>query len=117
MILDLIKTNQQNLRRQTPRFNQLSLNQRIAEYTCNYFDIYIYIYIYIQNIQISGGNMLEFFKHESWQYPSVMAKVEEMRSGTKADLVKCILSDSTTSTTDAQPKATGAVLEGSPLVN
>ena len=46
-----------------------------------------------------------------------MAKVDEMWSGTKADLVKCILSDSTTSTTDAQPKATGAVLEGSPLVN
>ena len=68
-------------------------------------------------IQISGGNMLEFFKHESWQYPSVMAKGDEMRSGTKADLVKCILSDSTTSTTDAQPKATGAILEGSPLVN
>ena len=40
-----------------------------------------------------------------------------MRSGTKSDLVECILPDSTTSTIDAQPKATGAVLEGSVLVN
>ena len=40
----------------------------------------------------------------------------EMRSGTKSDLVKCILTDSTTSTIDDQPKATGAVLEGSVLV-
>ena len=61
--------------------------------------------------------MLEFFRHESWQYPPIMAKGDEMRSGTKADLVKCIISASITSTIDAQPKATGAVLKGSPLVN
>ena len=52
--------------------------------------------------------MLEFFNQETLQYPPAMAK---------GDLVKCILPDSITSTTDAQPKATGSVLVGSVLAN
>ena len=51
------------------------------------------------------------------QYPPALAISGEMRSGTKSDLVKCILPDPVTSTIDAQPKTTGSVLEGSVLVN
>ena len=61
--------------------------------------------------------MLEFFNHETLQYPPVLAKCGEIWSGTKSDLVKCILPDFTTKTSGAQPKATRAALEGSVLVN
>lgn len=47
----------------------------------------------------------------------MLAKGREMQSGTKTDLMNCILPDSTTSATNAQQKAAGAVLEGSVLVN
>ena len=67
--------------------------------------------------QIHGENVLEFFSHETLQHPPALVKGGEMRTGTKSDLVKCILPDSTTSTIDSQPKGTGAVLEGSVLVN
>ena len=67
--------------------------------------------------QFLGGNMLEFFNHETLQYLPPFAKGSEMRSGTKSDLVKCILTDFTTSTINAQPKANGAVSKGSVLVN
>ena len=67
--------------------------------------------------QIHGGNMLEFFNYETLKHPPALAKGSEMRSETKSDLVKCILPDSTTSTTEAQLKATGAVLKSSALVN
>ena len=61
--------------------------------------------------------MLEFFHHETLQYPPVLAIGGENWSGTKSDLVKCILSDFTTKTIGDQPKATRAALEGSVLVN
>ena len=61
--------------------------------------------------------MLEFFNHETLQYPPVLAKGSEMRSGRKPDRVKSILPESTTSATDAQPKVPGAVLKGSIIVN
>ena len=67
--------------------------------------------------QTRGGSMLEFFNHETLQYPPALAKGGKMRSGRKSDLMKCILPDSTTSTINAQPKATGTVLEASVLVN
>ena len=40
--------------------------------------------------QIRGGNMEEFFSHETLQYPPALARSGEMRSGNKSDLVKCI---------------------------
>lgn len=67
--------------------------------------------------QTRGGSMLEFFNHETLQYPPALTKGGEMRSGRKSDLLKCILPDSPTSTINAQPKATGTVLEASVLVN
>ena len=61
--------------------------------------------------------MLEFVNHETFQYPPVLAKDGEMRSGTKSNLVNCILPDSTTSTIDAKLKPTGDVLDDSVLIN
>ena len=60
--------------------------------------------------------MLEFFIQESLQYLPALAKGGEMQSRTKSDLVKCILPHSIIRTIDAQPKTTGALLEGSVLV-
>ena len=70
-----------------------------------------------RSTQTRGRNMLEFFHHETLQYPPVLAKGGENWSGTKSVLFKCILSDFTTKTIGAQPKATRAALEGSVLVN
>ena len=79
-------------------------------------DAKIHVLLFSQmyiSTQIRGGNMLEFLNHETLQYPPALAKGGEMQSRTMSDLVKCILPDSTTSTIDAQPKTTGAVLKGS----
>ena len=40
--------------------------------------------------QIRGGNMDKFFSHETLKNPPVLSKNEEMRSGNKAKLIKCI---------------------------
>ena len=76
----------------------------------------LFLQMYIST-QIRGGSMLEFFNHETLQYPPALTKGGEMRSGRKSDLLKCILPDSPTSTVNTQPKATGTVLEASVLVN
>ena len=77
-------------------------------------DLKIHVRLFSQmyiSTQIRGVYMLEFFIHETLQYPLALAKGGEMSSGKKSYLVKSILPDSTTSIIDAQPKATGAVLE------
>ena len=61
--------------------------------------------------------MLEFFNHEILQYPPLLAEGGEMRSGTKFDLVKCFLPDSTASIIDTKPKAAEVVLECSVLLD
>ena len=58
-------------------------------------DLKIHVRLFSQmyiSTQIRGGNMLEFLNHETLQYPPALAKGGEMWSGTKSDLVKCILS-------------------------
>ena len=61
--------------------------------------------------------MLEFFNHETLEYPPASAEGGEMRSGTNSDFVKCFLPDSTASIIDPQPNAARAVLECSVLLN
>ena len=39
--------------------------------------------------QIRGGDMIEFFSHETLKVPPSLSKNGEMRSETKADLLKC----------------------------
>ena len=67
--------------------------------------------------QIRGGNIEEFFSHETLRYPPSLGRSDEMRSGTKSDLVKCIQHLSYTETVSNQPKVPAVVLEGSVLVN
>ena len=64
--------------------------------------------------QIRGGNMQEFFSHETLKYPPALARNGEMRSGNKSDLVKCI---QPLETITNQPQVPAVVLEGSVLVN
>ena len=65
--------------------------------------------------QIRGGDLEEFFSHETLQYPPSLSKCGEMRSGNKSDLVKHIEPSAESGSTT--PKVTAAVLEGSVLVN
>ena len=57
--------------------------------------------------------MDEFFSHEALKNPPALSKNGAMRSGNKAELIKCIKTPA-----KATPlKVSGAVLEGSVLVN
>ena len=69
------------------------------------------------SIQIRGGNMEEFFSHETLQYSPALARSGVMHSGNNSDLVKCIQPLSYTETISNQPKVPAAVLEGSLLAN
>ena len=64
--------------------------------------------------QVRGGNLKEFFSHETLQYPPALSKCGQMRSGNKSDLAKCVLPIDITGNA---PKVTAAILEGSVLVN
>ena len=67
--------------------------------------------------QIRGGNIEEFFSHETLQYSPALTRSGGMRSGNKSDLVKCIQLLSYTETVSNQPKVPAVVLEGWVLVN
>lgn len=41
--------------------------------------------------QSRSGNIEEFFRHENQPWPPSLSKIGEMRTGTKADLVRCLL--------------------------
>ena len=57
--------------------------------------------------------MDEFFSHEALKNPPALSKNGEMRSGNKAEFIKC----TKTPVTATPPKVSGGVLEGSVLVN
>ena len=67
--------------------------------------------------QIRGGDMNEFFSHETLNIPPSLSKNEEMRSGTKADLLKCFNLETFNDFQTKPPKVDAACLEGSVLVN
>lgn len=64
--------------------------------------------------QVRGGDLNDFFCHETLPYPPALSKGGEMRSGNKSDLAKCIQPSEVISTA---PKVNAAVLEGSVIVN
>ena len=64
--------------------------------------------------QVRGGDLDEFFCHETLPYPPALSKGGELRSGNKSDLAKCIQPAEIVSTV---PKVNAAVLEGSVIVN
>ena len=68
--------------------------------------------------QVRGGDMGEFFKHETLVHPPTHTKSGQLRSGEKAEILprlKSLISDS--ATTVSMPLVDGAVLEGSVLAN
>ena len=64
--------------------------------------------------QIRGGDLDEFFRHETLPYPPALAKGGQTRSGNKSDLAKCVQPADVVS---SPPEVDGAVLEGSVIVN
>ena len=64
--------------------------------------------------QVRGGDLEQFFRHETLPFPPALSKNGQMRSGNKSDLAKCIQPSEITSTV---PEVNGAVLEGSVIVN
>ena len=70
--------------------------------------------------QTRGGNMNEFFSHETLSYPPALSKNTEIRSGDKSQLIKCLepISDNQINAPKVSaPKVSAGVLEGSVLVN
>ena len=68
--------------------------------------------------QVRGGDMGEFFKHETLVHPPTLTKSGQLHSGEKAEILprlKSLISDS--ATTVSMPLVDGAVLEGSVLAN
>ena len=74
--------------------------------------LFSHMYIFAQT---RGGNMDEFFSHETLSYPPALSKNTEMRSGDKSQLVKCL--DQLSNNQVQVPKVLAGVLEGSVLVN
>lgn len=64
--------------------------------------------------QVLGGDLQDFFCHETLPYPPALSKSSQIRSENKSNLAKCIKPTDTITTTT---KVTGAVLEGSVIVN
>ena len=53
-------------------------------------DLKIHIRLFSQMyiiIQVRGGDMDEFFRHETLKHPSAFTKDQQMRSGNKTDLL------------------------------
>ena len=65
--------------------------------------------------QARGGNMDEFFSHETLSYPPALSKNIEMHSGNKSQLVKCL--DQLSNNQVQVSEVLAGVLEGSVLVN
>ena len=67
--------------------------------------------------QIRGGDMNEFFSHESLKHPPSLSKCGQMRSRNKSDLIGCIEEVINVLPRTEAPAVEAAVLEGSVLVN
>ena len=68
--------------------------------------------------RVCGGDMDEFFKHETLVHTLTLTKSGQLRSGEKAEILpqlKSLISDS--ETTVRMPVVDGTVLEGSVLAN
>ena len=65
--------------------------------------------------QVRGGDMDEFFRHETLKYPPSLTKDGEMRSGDKADLLPSLRDLKGSNVLDLNGDA--ACLEGSVVVN
>ena len=82
---DLIKKNK------LPTFKTSNTKGRSAKTESQELKIHVRLFsqMYI-SAQIRGGNMEEFFSHETLQYPPALARSGVKCSENKSDLVKCI---------------------------
>ena len=83
-------------------------------------DLKLHVRLFSQlyiSTQIRGADMNEFFSHETLKCPPSLSKNGELRSGNKADLVKCIDLLPNGKPQNEIPSVPAAVLEGSVLVN
>lgn len=69
------------------------------------------LYIACQNRE---GNLEDFFKFENQPWPPSLSQIGQLRGGTKADLVKCLLDAS--SQTVEQPSVDAIILDGAVVV-
>lgn len=69
------------------------------------------LYIACQNRE---GNLEDFFKFENQPWPPSLSQMGQLRGGTKADLVKCLLDAS--SQTVEQPSVDAIILDGAVVV-
>ena len=67
--------------------------------------------------QLRGGDMNEFFSHETLKHPPSLSKCGQMRSGNKSDLIGYIEEVPNVLPITEAPAVEAAVLEGSVLVN
>ena len=67
--------------------------------------------------QLRGGDMNEFFSHETLKHPPSLSKCVQMRSGNKSDLIGYIEEVPNVLPITEAPAVEAAVLEGSVLVN
>ena len=67
--------------------------------------------------QIRGGDMNEFFSHDTLKHPPSLSKYGQMRSGNKSDLIGCIEEVPNVLSRTEALAVEAAVLEGSVLVN
>ncbi|XP_061580540.1 uncharacterized protein LOC133446517 [Cololabis saira] len=64
--------------------------------------------------QVRDGNLGKFFSHENQEAPPSLSQGGKMRLGTKADLLKCIMTDDTDS--QPAPMVDGVFLDGAAVV-
>ena len=93
---------QMNTKEQSLKFESKDLKLHIR--------LFSQLYIFTQ---IRGGNMGKFFSPETLKNPPALSKNGEIRSGNKAELIKCIETLAMTTIL----KVSGVVLEGKLLVN
>ena len=80
--------------------------------------LHLFSQLYVAT-QVRGGNMDEFFRHETLSHPPALAKNGQMRSGDKTDILphlKKFIVEPTDHLT-GMPEVDAVVMEGSVLVN
>ncbi|XP_078492496.1 uncharacterized protein LOC144748319 [Ciona intestinalis] len=65
--------------------------------------------------QVREGNLAEFFQHENNSCPPALSKNEEIRSGSKADLVTCLEIIVPSST--EKPNVDAVIIDGAAVIN
>ncbi|KAK3740395.1 hypothetical protein QZH41_000916 [Actinostola sp. cb2023] len=109
-ITDTIKKNNLPLVHNSARKDQSKQKAKIAELKN---DCSLFSRLYIA-CQCRDGNLDDFFRHENQPWPPSLSEMGEMRSGQKADLVKCL--EKVCKETTETPIIEATVLDGAVIV-